>query len=182
MNWTVTVVAALAMYAAAIKRAGGTRRVQVPRRSNRNRDTTDIQAVAGALVVGVVAGLSLNCALERAGSVLGARQAAEVEAVLRDAQRMGLAAALARSRGSMAPLFERLARAQVSGAPLAATVAGFAAEDRDLRRAERIEAARKLPVRLTIPLALLVLPGFVVLTSGPAAVGSLQRMLGPLMP
>jgi pilus assembly protein TadC len=50
------------------------------------------------------------------------------------------------------------------------------------RRALGVEAARKLPVKLTIPLALLVLPGFLLLTAAPAAVGSIQRLLGPLMP
>ncbi|MDF1595939.1 MAG: type II secretion system F family protein [Acidimicrobiia bacterium] len=154
----------------------------VPRRRQRNASLPeDLQAVAAALVVGTAAGLSLQSSLELAAT-LGPSRRGELDDVLRDARNLGLGVALARSGGKMSPLFARLARAQVSGAPLAATVAGFAAEEREIRRSARIEAARKLPVRLTIPLALLVLPGFVLLTAGPAAVGSLQRMLGPLMP
>ena len=142
----------------------------------------DLQALSGALVVGAAAGLSLQASLASARAAVGPRHGSELEDVLRSARPIGLAAALARADGTASPLFGRLARAQVSGAPLAATVAAFATEERDARRAVAIEAARKLPVRLTIPLALLVLPGFLLLTAGPAAVGSIQRMLGPLLP
>jgi hypothetical protein len=152
------------------------------RRSGEGEPVGDLQALSGALVVGAAAGLSLQASLARARAAVGPRHGSELEDVLRSGRQIGLAAALARADGTASPLFGRLARAQVSGAPLAATVAAFATEERDARRAVAIEAARKLPVRLTIPLALLVLPGFLLLTAGPAAVGSIQRMLGPLLP
>lgn len=184
--WTATVLLVVALYSARQGPGGwGGGRVNLRRtikRKSRHVVASDMQALAGALVVGMVAGLSLQKSLERARPVLSQEQVRELDSLLRDARRLGLAAALLRSSGSMSPLFGRLARAHVSGAPLIATVAGFAAEDRDRRRAERIELARKLPVRMAIPLALLVLPGFVLLTAGPAVVGSLQRMLGSLMP
>ena len=143
--------------------------------------SSDLQALAGALVVGAAAGLSLQTSLRGACGVVDSQQRSQVERVLRDSHQMGLGAALASAEGSAAPLFDRLARAQVTGAPLIATVVAFAAEDRAHRRARGIEAARKLPVKLTIPLALLVLPGFLLLTAAPAAVGSIQRLLGPLV-
>lgn len=184
--WTAGVLLFVAIYSAGRGSAGlGSGRTNLRRTIRRESPpgiASDMQALAGALVVGAVAGLSLQKSLERARSVLGQEQIRELDSLLRDAQRMGLAAALSRSTGSMSPLFGRLARAHVSGAPLAATVVGFATEERDRLRAERIELARKLPVRLSIPLALLVLPGFILLTAGPAVIGSLQRMLGPLMP
>lgn len=152
------------------------------RRSGEGEPVDDLQALSGALVVGAAAGLSLQASLAGARAAVGPRHGSELEDVLRSARHIGLATALARADGTAAPLFGRLARAQVSGAPLAATVAAFATEERDARRAVAIEAARKLPVRLTIPLALLVLPGFLLLTAGPAAIGSIQRMLGPLLP
>ena len=37
-------------------------------------------------------------------------------------------------------------------------------------------AARRLPVRLLVPVALLMLPGFVVLTAGPALLGAAERL------
>ena len=42
--------------------------------------------------------------------------------------------------------------------------------------AERITVARRLPVRLLLPLALLILPGFVVLAVGPAVLQALARL------
>jgi hypothetical protein len=45
---------------------------------------------------------------------------------------------------------------------------GFAAERRHAEQACNLERARRLPVRLLLPLALLILPGFMVLVVGPA--------------
>ena len=152
------------------------------RRRASSQPSSGLQVLAGALVVGAAAGLSLQTSLKGACGVVDSQQRAQVERVLRDSHQIGLGAALAAAEGSAAPLFGRLARAQVTGAPLIATVAAFAAEERANRRALGVEAARKLPVKLTIPLALLVLPGFLLLTAAPAAVGSIQRLLGPLLP
>ena len=140
------------------------------------------EATAGALVVAVSSGLSLRGSLELVADILDAPARAELAAVLRDAHRIGLSAALARATGDLAPLFGRVARATMSGAPISASIAGYLAEERGLRRATRLEAARRLPVRLTIPLALLILPGFVLLAAGPAVLHSFEAMLRPLMP
>ena len=152
------------------------------RRRASSQPSSDLQVLAGALVVGAAAGLSLQASLKGACGVVDSGQRSQVERVLRDGHQIGLGSALAAAEGSAAPLFGRLARTQVTGAPLMATVAAFAAEERANRRALGVEAARKLPVKLTIPLALLVLPGFLLLTAAPAAVGSIQRLLGPLLP
>ena len=152
------------------------------RRRASAQPASGLQVLAGTLVVGAAAGLSLQTSLKGACGVVDSQLRSQIERVLRDSHQMGLGAALAAAEGSAAPLFGRLARAQVTGAPLIATVAAFAAEDRAHRRARGVEAARRLPVKLTIPLALLVLPGFLLLTAAPAAVGSIQRLLGPLLP
>jgi hypothetical protein len=39
-----------------------------------------------------------------------------------------------------------------------------------------MERARRLPVRLLLPLALLILPGFVLLAVGPAVLQGLARL------
>ncbi len=138
--------------------------------------------LTAALMVGAAAGLSLQAALEEARSGLETSDAAELDRVLRDARRRGLAAALQSATGGLAPLLRRLARAQISGAPLITSIEEYAAEERRLRKAEAVERAQKLPVKLTVPLALLILPGFLLLTAAPAAVGFLTRLLGPLLP
>ncbi len=161
---------------------GAAATVVVAGRWRRKKARRSASALTAALLVGTAAGLSLQAALERARSALDARSAAELEAVLRDARRRGLAAALESATGDLAPLLGRLSRSQTSGAPLTASIEAYAAEDRQFRKAAAVERARKLPVRLVVPLALLILPGFMLLTAAPAAVGFLSHMLGPLLP
>jgi hypothetical protein len=86
--------------------------------------------------------LSLQTSLERARAVVDPHQSAQLERVLRDGHQIGLGAALTAAEGSAAPLFGRLARAQVTGAPLMATVASFANEERATRRALGVDSSR----------------------------------------
>ena len=67
-------------------------------------------------------------------------------------------------------------RALSTGAPLLPAVSGYATALRDAERSRRLVAARRLPVKLLFPLALLILPGFLILTVGPALLGSLERL------
>ena len=64
----------------------------------------------------------------------------------------------------------------MTGAPVAAAVRAYVAEQRDADRARALAAARRLPVQLLFPLTLLVLPGFMVLTIGPALLAALERL------
>lgn len=73
-------------------------------------------------------------------------------------------------------LFLVARRALATGAPLAPAVAGYATALRSEERSRRLAAARRLPVKLLFPLALLILPGFLMLTVGPALLGSLERL------
>ena len=63
----------------------------------------------------------------------------------------------------------------------ALAVAAFVAERHDEERARRRAAGARLPVRMLVPLSLLILPGFVLLTVGPALLGAVRRLglLGP---
>jgi tight adherence protein C len=121
-------------------------------------------------------------ALEFAVDEMGPTEAAEVRSVLRVAREEGLAGALmAGADGPAGRLFAVLARAQVTGSSSIKAVALFVDEERKDRRARAAETAQRLPVKLTIPLALLILPGFVLLTLGPTVVSTVQRLLGPLL-
>lgn len=73
-------------------------------------------------------------------------------------------------------LFVVARRALATGAPLLPAMSGYAAALRDEERSRRLAAARRLPVKLLFPLALLILPGFLILTIGPALLGSLERL------
>ena len=67
-------------------------------------------------------------------------------------------------------------RALSTGAPLQPAVSGYATTLRNEERSRELNAARRLPVKLLFPLALLILPGFLIVTIGPAVLGSLDRL------
>lgn len=145
----------------------------------RQRAERDVVLLADLVVLGVTAGLSLRAAFAEAGRHVGGVLGGEVETVLGEMDRIGAAGALASAGGRLAELGRVVAGAALSGAPVAGAVAGFAAARRHAEHAAQAAAARRLPVRLLVPLALLILPGFVVLTVGPALLQALAR-LGPI--
>ncbi|HUF95519.1 MAG TPA: hypothetical protein VMO52_05495 [Acidimicrobiia bacterium] len=121
-------------------------------------------------------------------SVLASLQAAAVRfpdderltRLVRIAAVTGLAAAVDESRGSMRLLLAQLARAQVSGSSAADAVRRFLESDIARERARRLARMRALPVRLTVPLTLLILPGVVVLSYGPTILSLLEGLVVPL--
>ncbi|MDH3261150.1 MAG: type II secretion system F family protein [Acidimicrobiia bacterium] len=133
------------------------------------------------LYVALSAGLPVAAALEFAVDEVGPVEAAEVRSVLRTARHQGLAVALTGADGASGRLFALLARAQLTGSSAIKAVGSFVDEERNIRRARAAEAAQRLPVKLTVPLALLILPGFILLTIGPTVVATVQRLFGPLL-
>jgi hypothetical protein len=55
-------------------------------------------------------------------------------------------------------------------------VAALVVEQRAEERARAVAAAKRLPVRMLFPLALLILPGFLVLTVGPTLLSAFDRL------
>ncbi|HLA66536.1 MAG TPA: type II secretion system F family protein [Acidimicrobiia bacterium] len=139
----------------------------------------DVVLFADLVVLGVSAGLSLRAAVEEAGRHVVVELQEEVNDVVRSMDRSGVAAALAGVDGRLADFGRVAAGAAISGAPVAAAIGSFAATVRQTEHTAAIERARRLPVRMLLPLALLILPGFVVLAVGPAVIQSLAR-LGPI--
>jgi tight adherence protein C len=133
------------------------------------------------LFIALSAGLPVAAALEFSTHEVGPAQAGEIRSVLREARHHGLAAALTAADGTAGRLFTDLAMAQLTGAPAVKAVASFVDEERRERRTRAAEAAQRLPVKLTVPLALLILPGFVLLIFGPTVISTVQRLLGPLL-
>jgi hypothetical protein len=137
----------------------------------------DVVGVATLLLVRVGAGMPLIPALAAA-----AGDDPEIEAVARRSRRIGSAAALASASGPLAPLLRGLADAAISGAPPEPAIRSFLDSERRRRHTSAIERARRLPVRLMIPMTLLVLPGFVLMVYGPAFIGMIRDLAGPLAP
>jgi hypothetical protein len=145
------------------------------RQASRRRDA--IALFAELVFLGLSAGLPFVGAVEAATEAAPGEIVEEARATLRQARSVGASTAMAGARGELAPLFRMAGRAMVSGAPLAAAVSSFVAEARKERAAARAAAAKRLPVRLLLPLTLLILPGFVVLTLGPAVLSGIDRIM-----
>ncbi len=133
--------------------------------------------LAGDLVVlGLLAGLPFGAALDAAAPHLEPALAAEVAAVRRSAQRHGATIAYGSHEGALQDLLRLAARAVATGAPLTAAIAAFTEETRQAVRLRAVADARRLAVHLLFPLALLILPGFVVLVAGPVVLDGLIRL------
>lgn len=136
----------------------------------------DVVLLGELVGLGLSAGLTLPGALRVAGAELGGLLGAEINDVGRVAVRVGSAAALESAQGRGSRLYRLLGRAAATGAPVGLAVEAFLGEQRGEERSRQLAAARKLPVKLLFPLALLILPGFLVLTVGPSLLGALDRL------
>lgn len=139
----------------------------------------DVVMLAELVGLGLTAGRTVRAAFEHAAGHIHPMLGAEVDRLVAAMDREGTAVALAGASGRLGELGRVVSGAVVSGAPVAAAVAAHAERLRHTRHAIAVAAARRLPVRLLLPLALLILPGFVVLAVGPAVIQSLAR-LGPI--
>jgi hypothetical protein len=92
----------------------------------------------------------------------------------------GLTDAVLVSTGQIRGVLSQLARAQKSGAPLADTVRAMIEADIAAEKARRVARARTLPVRLMIPITLLMLPGLVLLFYAPSMLRLFEELSGPL--
>jgi pilus assembly protein TadC len=157
--------------------------VTLPRiaRKQRRAPHSDVDATARLLLIGLTSGLAMSAAMETAADHLGGNPAKELRQVLRNARVHGLAAALTATDGPSKHLFHRLARAQVTGSAATGTIATFIAERRAVKRGETMQRLQRLPVTLTVPLALLILPGFILLTLGPTVAAIIDQLLGGLL-
>lgn len=150
------------------------------RRRNRRRlarlVAAELPLLGDLVALGLTGGASFAGAMADAARHLRSPLAGEVREILRRSHRNGSAMVFEGGTGMAGRLYRLAGRALVTGAPLVAAVEAFSDELREERRAERLAEARRLPVLLMFPLALLMLPGFVLLTVAPAVVGALERV------
>jgi hypothetical protein len=145
-------------------------------RRHEGRLADDVVLLGELVSLGLGAGLPFLGAAARAADELPEPLAGEARQVIRAARIHGSSHALAAASGRSGPLFRLVARAVATGSPVANAVTSFVLDARRARRADRLAAAKRLPVRLLLPLTLLILPGFVVLTLGPALLSGLERL------
>jgi pilus assembly protein TadC len=150
------------------------------RRGRSRRPAGDVLELGRLLLLALSAGLPTAAAFSLAAGRLGGPVAGEVDDLLRRARARGLAAALADTAGPLGELASRLARAHLSGASVQQAVEAFLHVRLADERARRLERARSLPVKLIVPVSLLLLPGFVLLVFGPTFLDQIVGLLDPL--
>jgi tight adherence protein C len=185
-RWSWSAAAGLFMMQPLVALSGGlavtlgltVRRLRASR-LGRDAATRDVTVLVELVGLGLSAGLTLSRSLAAARPFVHPDLDAEVGEVLRRSARGGLGQALAAADGHGRSFYAGAARAVVTGAPLAPAVDAFVREAIAEQRAADLESARRLPVRLMLPLALLILPGFVLLTVGPTVLVALERFVLP---
>jgi hypothetical protein len=135
----------------------------------------EVPVLVELVAVAVSAGATPRSALEVAADAAGPCRSALAE-VLADVLGAGFGAAAesgARRHPELARLLRALAAADASGAPLTDPLVRLARSIRVAARREAERRARTVPVRLLIPLVVLVLPAFALLTVIPTVLAGL---------
>jgi hypothetical protein len=135
-----------------------------------------LRLVLTLLLVEIEAGQSTLGALQNAAASLPGHQS--LGRVARVATVSGLSDAAEHASGRLRPVVTQLARAQRSGASLAATLTRLIETDLADERARRLARARALPTRLLVPLTLLMLPGLVLLLYAPSLIALYEELTG----
>lgn len=153
-------------------------------RRRRPTPDPDVREVARLTGIALRSGHSLSRSLHHAALHSTQATSEAVEDVLRRARSAGLGPALAATSGPLGPLARRLAAAHRTGASAIGTVDAVERELTERQHAERLARVRRLPVQLTIPLVLLILPGSVLVLIGPPVIEEFARLadqwvLGP---
>jgi tight adherence protein C len=157
--------------------AVGAGRHRFVRRVRRRGETAedDLVLLGDLMVLGLLAGMTFTAALDACAAHVNNALGDEIKRVTRAGRLEGSATAFADTQGALAGLLTLAARAATTGAPMVAAIAGFTTEARNAQRARALENARRLSVRLLFPLALLILPGFVLLVAGPVVLDGMAR-------
>ncbi len=153
--------------------------VPPPRRRRRPAvEPVDAVTVGRLVVLALGAGLSVHGALAVAADEVPGATRRALRSVLHGARHVGLAGMLPDAPAELRPLLSVLARAMAVGSPVITELSSHLREVDRERRAGALASARSLPVRLTLPLTLLILPGCVLLLVGPALLDAVASLPG----
>lgn len=156
---------------------GGVLVYAVPKLRRRAPVVPGVRLVLILLLVELRSGSSVLAALRAAADWLP--EHADLQKVTRVATVVGIRAAIEDASPALRPVLVQLERAKRSGASLGSTVARLIDEDLAEDRASRLAKARSLPVRLMIPVTLLMLPGLVLLLYAPSLLRLFDDLTGP---
>ena len=150
--------------------------VRFRRRRSLQVPTTAVADLCALLGLAVDGGMGLKAAMRWAVDFADPSLRPGLIAVLRNAAGVGMATALRSGEGPAAELLLALARPVETGARIGPVLEGL----RDRLEAEHSAAVeerlQQLPVKLLLPLALLMLPGLVLMIVAPALIDALSRL------
>lgn len=146
--------------------------------SRRRAPDPPLTLVLLLLLVELRSGLSVLAALIEVSDSIPRHQS--LRRVARVARVSGLVAAIPYGDDVLRPVIAQLARAQRSGASLSGAVRRMLETELAADRSRRVARARTLPVRLMIPVTLLMLPGLILLLYAPSLLGMFEDLTGVL--
>jgi Type II secretion system (T2SS), protein F len=125
------------------------------------------------VALGVAGGLSIEHASDIAADVVGGELGEDLRFSVRS---MAQHQPPAGRNAVVASVIDAATHSRSTGAPMAHGLAAAASQMRSDRTAERRRRLARVPVKLIFPLALLILPGFVLTVVAPAVMGGLARL------
>jgi hypothetical protein len=150
----------------------------IPRaRARFRRSHSPIRPALIVLLIELRSGRSVLGALQTAAAAFPNDQ--ELVRAARVATISGLTQAVLPMRGELKSVMSQLVRAQRSGAALGDTVRAMIEADIAAEKARRVARSRALPVRLMLPITLLLLPGMVLLLYAPSMLRLFEELSGP---
>ena len=155
---------------------GGLMPMAIVRLRSRPDPAPPVRLVMLLLLVELRSGLSVLASLQAVAVALPGYSA--LRQVSRVATVSGLASSIGSADEQLRPVVAQLARAQRSGASLSETVRRLLDRDLAAERTRRLVKARSLPVKLMIPITLLMLPGLVLVVYAPTLFGLFDDLTG----
>ncbi|HSJ70194.1 MAG TPA: type II secretion system F family protein [Acidimicrobiia bacterium] len=140
---------------------------------SRRRAAGDELRILDLVALGMTGGLAFPQAAAFAASIVGGTVGAELARCVRSG-RSGVQVS------SEVPAIEAMTlvarRSDASGSPLGPEIRRTASLIRSERAASERERLARLPVKLLFPLAFAILPGFILMTVGPAVISGIARL------
>lgn len=150
----------------------------LPGRARQRRVVIDeavrLRVIVMLMLVEVRSGSSVLAALQSTSERLP--DDVNLRKVARFASVSGLVATLPICDDALRRVIAQLARAQGSGAPVAETIRRILDQDLARYRSSRLAKARALPVKLMIPVTLLMLPGLVLVLYAPSLIRTFVQL------
>ena len=146
------------------------------RRSPRAAVLQELAEICDLAAIGLTGGLNMATSLRIAKDVGSGVISCELEKILAVARIDGLGQAMASAGGDGARPYQTVSRTDATGGPMLQSVRALADEMWAEQATAVVEKARKLPVAMLLPLTLLILPGFLLLTIAPAVLEAFSRL------